>query len=69
MWSTCSEFGDRVFEAQQNSYFCFATGWISEELCLNSPPHFLKHPGFVCVCVCVCIEVVGQELLCTFEDA
>ena len=49
MWSTCSEFGDRVFETQQNSYFCFATGWISEELCLNSPPHFLKHPGFVCV--------------------
>ena len=47
--SGCSEFEHRVFGAQHNSYFCFATGCVSEEPWLT--PFLSIHPGFVCVCI------------------
>ena len=63
----CSEYKHGVFEAQQSSYFCFATGWMSEEPWLTS---FLSiQVLFVCVCVYVCVCVLWWgELLFTFED-
>jgi hypothetical protein len=63
----CSEFEHSVFEVQQNTYFCFGTGWVSDK------PWFISQwvggggkfyfPFQSMQIVCVCTEVGGGAVM------